>query len=210
MKTDVVEVESRGAIKRAVEVLASGGLVAFPTDTVYGLAASPWNADAVRRLYAVKERPHDLPIPLLLSDQDELARVAIFPDRCRGLPAQFWPGGLTLVVPKSTAVSRAVTDRPTVAVRVPDHSIARDLIRKAGGVLAVTSANRSGEPSPLTAQQVATQLQGRIPLILDGGRCRVGVASTIVDCAASPPRLLRLGAVSEAALRAVVGELAPG
>ena len=207
MKTDVVVAESGPAMNRAVATLDGGGLVAFPTDTVYGLGAKPWDREAVSRLYQVKERPKGLPIPLLLSDNDQLERVGVLPERCRGLPARFWPGGLTLVVLKSSAVSEAVTDRPTVAVRVPDHSLARELIRNAGGVLAVTSANRSGGPSPVTAQQVEDQLSGRIPLILDGGACQVGVSSTIVDCSTSPPRLLRQGAISESALRTVLGQL---
>ena len=181
--------------------------MAFPTDTVYGLAAYPWDEAAVERLYRVKERPEDLPIPLLLSDAAQLNQVAVLTERCGALPERFWPGGLTLVLPKKAAVSGAISERPTVAVRVPDLAWTRDLIRDAGGVLAVTSANISGEPSPVTAQQVEAQLGGRIPLILDGGACPVGVASTILDCSVSPPLLLRRGAVGEADLRAAIGAL---
>jgi L-threonylcarbamoyladenylate synthase len=188
-------------------VLNAGGLVAFPTDTVYGLAAYAWNDDAVRRLYQVKQRPRELPIPLLLSDAEEIVRVAVFAGPCRELPDRFWPGALTLVLPKKPSVSDVVSDRPTVAVRVPDLRLARDLIRRAGGVLAVTSANLSGASSPVTAQQVEEQLGGRISLILDGGPCQEGAPSTILDCSVSPPRLLRRGAISEADLRAVVGAI---
>jgi L-threonylcarbamoyladenylate synthase len=184
--------------------LKSGGLVAFPTDTVYGLAAYPWNEDAVQRLYHVKQRPKELPIPLLLSDAIEIDRVAVLPERCRRLPERFWPGGLTLVLSKKASVSRSVTDRPTVAVRVPDLPLARDIIRHAGGILAVTSANLSGAPSPVTAQDVEEQLGGRIALILDGGPCRAGVPSTVLDCSVSPPVILRHGVIAEEELYAVI------
>ena len=207
MNTEVLKAAEGKAVQRAVAILSSGGLVAFPTDTVYGVGASPWDADAVMRLYQVKERPLKLPIPLLLSDEEELDRVAVLPKPCQELPQAFWPGGLTLVVPKTDAVSGAVSRRPTVAVRIPDNALARTLIRESGGVLAVTSANLSGKPSPRTAQDVEFQLGGRIRLIVDGGPSRVGVASTILDCSVTPPRLLRRGAVNEARLRAVVGAL---
>jgi L-threonylcarbamoyladenylate synthase len=207
MKTEVIRAQDHDATRRAVAVLDAGGLVAFPTDTVYGLAAYPWNEEAVRRLYQVKERPKELPIPLLLSDVEEVDRVARFAGPCRELPEHFWPGGLTLVLPKKTSVSAVVSDRPTVAVRVPDLGLARNLIRSAGGVLAVTSANLSGASSPVTAQEVEVQLGGRISLILDGGPCQEGVPSTILDCSVSPPLLLRRGTVSEKELRAVVGAM---
>ena len=207
MKTEIIKVQNSTVWRRAVDVLISGGLVAFPTDTVYGLGASPWDEDAVRRLYQAKERPRDLPIPLLLSDRNELARVGILPKSCQALPRKFWPGGLTLVVRKTDAVSTAVSNRPTVAVRIPDHPLARRLIREAGGVLAVTSANISGRASPRTAHDVEAQLAGRIPLIMDGGPSRVGVPSTIIDCSVAPARLLRRGAVDERDLRAVLSAL---
>lgn len=192
-------------VARAAEALKAGGLVAFPTDTVYGVAALPWNVDAVLRLYEVKQRPSDLPIPLLLSDADQLSRVAMLPDRFKQLLARFWPGGLTLVLPKTESVSDAISPRPTVATRIPDLPLARRLIREAGGVLAVTSANVSGQPSSITAQEVEEQLGGRIDLILDGGPCRGGVPSTILDCSVSPPLLLRRGAIAEGDLLAVIG-----
>jgi L-threonylcarbamoyladenylate synthase len=207
MKTRIIEAKNVDGMRQALDLLRSGEPVAFPTDTVYGVAALPWDDDAVRRLYQVKERPKDLPIPLLLSDPAQVERVAALSERCRALPERFWPGGLTLVLPKTDAVSPMVSERPTVAVRVPDLTLTRDLIREAGGVLAVTSANISGGISPVTAQQVEAQLGGRIPLILDGGRCREGVASTILDCSVSPPLLLRRGAIGEADLRAVIGAL---
>jgi L-threonylcarbamoyladenylate synthase len=211
MKASVIHASNEHAQLRAIEVLKVGGLVAFPTDTVYGLAVFPWDVDAVVRLYEAKQRPSDRPIPLLLSDASELDRVATLLPRCRRqyqqLIARFWPGGLTLVLPKAEIVPEVVSAGPTVAVRVPDLALTRDLIRAAGGVLAVTSANLSGQPSPVTAQEVEDQLGDRIDLILDGGPSRGGIPSSILDCTVSPPLLLRHGAVGEAALRAVVGAI---
>lgn len=204
MRTEIIDVSSVGGRQRAVTLLKSGGLVAFPTDTVYGLAAYPWNENAVKRLYRVKKRPKELPIPLLLSDATEIHRVAVLPEQCHNLPERFWPGGLTLVLSKKASVSQVITDRPTVAVRVPDLQLARDIIRQAGGILAVTSANISGAPSPITAQDVEEQLGGRIALIVDGGPCRAGVPSTILDCSVSPPEVLRQGVIGEEELHAVI------
>jgi len=209
-KTEVLPA-SDANVARAVEVLKAGGLVAFPTDTVYGLAALPWDVDAVARLYEAKQRPSDRSIPLLLSDASQLGRVVTLPSqfrrRLRQLIARFWPGGLTLVLPKVEIVPDAVSAGPTVAVRVPDLPLARGLIRGAGGTLAVTSANISGQFSPVTAREVEEQLGGRIGLILDGGLCRGGIPSSILDCTVSPPLLLRRGAISEVALRAVIGPI---
>lgn len=211
MQAELVHAGNKNARCRAVGVLRAGGLVAFPTDTVYGLAVLPWDVDAVVRLYEAKQRPADRPIALLLSDANQLGRVAMLPPRCRRqsrqLIARFWPGGLTLVLPKTGIVSDVVSAGPSVGVRVPDLPLARGLIRGAGGVLAVTSANLSGQLSPITAQEVEEQLGGQIDLILDGGPCRGGIPSSIIDCTAYPPLLLRYGAVREAALRAVIGPI---
>jgi L-threonylcarbamoyladenylate synthase len=205
--TEFVRVENGDARHRAVRVLKAGGLAAFPTDTVYGVAALPWNEDAVARLYVAKQRPRSMPIPLLLSDADQLSQVAVLAPEFEPLIARFWPGGLTLVLLKADAVPDVVSAGPTVAVRVPDLALARDLIRDAGGVLAVTSANISGQPSPVTAGEVEEQLSGRIELIVDGGPCRGGVPSSLLDCTTSPPALLRRGAISEETLRAVIGSI---
>ncbi len=211
MKAELIHAGNESALRRAVEILQAGGLVAFPTDTVYGLAVLPWDVDAVARLYEAKQRPPDRPIPTLLSDEDRLGRVAVLTPRVKALAkklsARFWPGGLTLVLPKTEAVPAVVSAGSTVGVRVPDLSFARELIREAGGVLAVTSANLSGQPSPITAQEVERQLGKRISLIIDGGPCKGGIPSTILDCTAFPPLLLRRGAISEAALRAVIGPI---
>lgn len=208
IKTKVIQASSESAIHHAVEVLKVGGLIAFPTDTVYGVAALPWDVDAVARLYVAKQRSRSLPIPLLLSDADQLYRVATLVPEFVPLTERFWPGGLTLVLPKTEIVPDVVSPEPTVAVRVPDLALARELIRGAGGVLAVTSANISGQPSPVTAAEVEGQLGGRIDLIIDGGACPGGVPSSLLDCTASPPKLLRRGAVSKESLRAAIGSIA--
>ena len=207
MKAEVIHTGNENAQRRAVEVLKAGGLIAFPTDTVYGVAALPWNVEAVARLYEAKRRPPDRPIPLLLSDASQLSRVATLPPQFRRLIARFWPGGLTLVLLKTEMVPDTISAGPTVAVRVPDLPLTRALIRGAGGVLATTSANISGQPSPITAQEVKEQLGDRIDLILDGGPCRGGVPSSILDCTVSLPLLLRHGAIPEAALCAAIGPI---
>jgi L-threonylcarbamoyladenylate synthase len=211
MKTEVIHSGNKNAKRRAVEVLKAGGLVAFPTDTVYGLGVSPWNLDAVARLYEAKSRPLDIAIPLLLSDASQLSRVAIIPSRFehefKQLVKRFWPGGLTLVLPKAAIVPDAVSRGATVAVRVPDLELTRHVIRDAGGVLATTSANISGQPSPVTVQEVEDQLGDRIDLILDGGLSRGGVPSSILDCTVLPPMLLRRGTISVTDLQSIVGPI---
>jgi L-threonylcarbamoyladenylate synthase len=208
MKTEMIHVGNENAQRRAVEILQGGGLVAFPTDTVYGLAALPWDVDALARLHEAKHRRPDNPFPLLLSDADQLDRVATVSRHLRRqvkrLIARFWPGGLTLVLPKTKIVPSLVSSTHTVGVRVPDFALTRTVIQNAGGVLAVTSANMSGQPSPITAQEVEQQLGGRIDLILDGGPSLGGVPSSVLDCTILPPILLRHGAITEAALRAVI------
>lgn len=208
MHTEVIPAGRKGLIQRAVEVLRAGGLVAFPTDTVYGLAAVPTDRAAVARIYEVKGRNASRPISLLLSDTARLTEVAVVPEAVRPLMRRFWPGGLTLVFQKTTAVVDEVSIGPTIGVRIPDLPLACELIRTAGGVLAVTSANRSGELSPLTAAEVLEQLGGKIELLIDGGPCRGGVPSTVLDCTVWPPAVLRHGAVAEADIRAALDRAA--
>jgi L-threonylcarbamoyladenylate synthase len=197
LETRLLPVDDPEAVAVAVKLLRSGQVVAFPTDTVYGIGAHSGIAGAVAALYEVKERPAEKAIPLLLSAADDLAWVADpVPDLAWRLAARFWPGALTLVLPKGPAVIEAVSAGPGVAVRVPDYPPVQALIRLLGTPLAVTSANLSGAPSPVTAQDVVAQLGGRLPLVLDGGPCRGGVPSTVLDLTADPPRILRAGALA--------------
>jgi L-threonylcarbamoyladenylate synthase len=194
--TQLLPADHPGALERALEVLQNGGLVAFPTDTVYGLGALALDAAAVERIYAAKGRSLEKAIPILLGDPDDLGKVAVeVGEMALKLAARFWPGPLTLVVPRHPSIPEAVSPLPTVAVRVPDHPLARALLRLAGP-LAVTSANLSGQAGPSTAQEVLVQLGGRIPLILDGGRTPGGLPSTVVNCVGSEPQVLREGPIT--------------
>ena len=196
MKTEVVSSTSPDAIRRALEILQSGGLVAFPTDTVYGVGALAFDQRAIESIYAAKDRPVEKAIPVLIGDKDDLAKVADdVPLVALRLIDRFWPGPLTLVLPKLPTLPEAVSATDTVAVRVPDHEVARALLR-AVGPMAVTSANISGQLSPSTAEEVFAQLGGRIPLIIDGGRTPGGIPSTLVDCTGETPRILREGSVT--------------
>ena len=174
-------------------MLQTGGLVAFPTDTVYGIGALAFDGNAVESIYAAKERPMEKSIPVLLGDAADLEKVAMdIPDSARRLSDRFWPGPLTIIVPRRPELPEAISSTATVGVRVPDHEFARALLQ-AAGPLAVTSANVSGAQSPLTAQEVYEQLGGRIALILDGGRTPGGVPSTLVDCTSAELKVLREG-----------------
>lgn len=201
LSTVVLRAGEKDAIERAVAVLLTGGLVAFPTDTVYGLAALPTDPAAVTRIYQAKGRSSANPIALLLSDVEHVQRFAEMPAAAYPLARRFWPGALTLVLRKTAAVRDEVSAGPTVGVRIPDLAFARDLIRAAGGALAVTSANLSGEPAAFTAQEVLDHLGGRIELLIDGGPCTGGIPSTVLDCTVWPPVVLRHGAIHESAIR---------
>ncbi len=207
MLTQVIPADAPGAIDRAVDLLRQGELIAFPTDTVYGVGAPAFAPEAVGKLFAAKIRPANRPIALLAAPEDDLSRIAArVPPEAARLGARFWPGGLTLIVRRAPDVSDAVTaGGDTVGIRVPDHPIALALIRGLGEAVAATSANLSGGQSPLTAEDVVAQLDGRIPLVLDGGRCPGGVESTVLDLTTHPPTIRRLGAVSKPDLEAVLG-----
>lgn len=193
------------SMAEAVRILAEGGLVAFPTDTVYGVGAHAFQPRAVEKIYAAKIRSRDKAIPLLLATPADLALVAeSVPPVAHLLAERFWPGGLTLVVRKRAVVSDAVSLGPTVAVRIPDHPVTQALIAAVGTPLAATSANLAGHPSPVTAQDVVRELAGRIELILDGGPCPGGIPSTVLDLTTDPPTVLRAGAIAEEDIRAVL------
>ena len=197
MKTETIPGSHPDAIERAVEVLRSGGLVAFPTDTVYGLAALVDSFDAIELLFEAKTREAAKAIAVLVGDVSQLDRLTPgLPDSARHLAERFWPGALTLVIPKRPDLPANLSAYPTLGVRMPDHPFALELLR-AVGPLATTSANRSGAPNATLPEEVMTQLNGRFHLLLDGGPCPGGVPSTVVDCTQSPPVILRQGAISE-------------
>ena len=200
-----LEIESEGALERAVELMRRGEPIAFPTDTVYGIGVHGFQPKAVERLYGLKQRPAHVPIPLLLPDVSSVrATCTNIPPIAWQLAERFWPGGLSLVLQRSPAVPDAVTSGgTTVAVRVPDHRWVRELGRQLGAPLAATSANIHGKPSPITAEDVMDAFGELVPLILDGGACQGGVASTILDLTITPPAVLRAGPVTVQQLAAV-------
>jgi len=211
MRTQIIASTDADAVEKACRLLETGGLVAFPTDTVYGLGAHAFLPEAVEKIYRAKERPLTKAIPLLLDSAESLHRVAqdITP-QAWDLAEKFWPGALTVVLYRQPVVPDVVTGGgPTVALRVPDHPFALRLIRAAGGALAATSANLTGRPDPQTAPEVLNYLEGRVDLILDGGRCPGGIPSTVMDMTKAPPEILRPGAIPREALEQALSGLIP-
>lgn len=186
------------AIDYAVELLRKGHLVAFPTETVYGLGADATNAEAVRKIFKAKGRPADHPLIVHLADQDQLPHWALHvPDMAKLLADRFWPGPLAMILNKKPEVPLVVTGgQQTVGLRVPDHPVALHLLRKFGGGIAAPSANRFCRISPTQAYHVEEELGDDVDLILDGGPCQVGVESTIIDLSGQCPRLLRPGKIT--------------
>jgi L-threonylcarbamoyladenylate synthase len=201
------------AIAEAGVIIRRGGLVAFPTETVYGLAADATNGAAVARIFAAKDRPRFNPLIVHVGDPTAAELLAKFNDIGRRLAARFWPGPLSLVLPRRDAspVSLLVSaGLDTLAIRVPRHSVGRALIAEAERPLAAPSANRSGEVSPTTAAHVVESLGDAVDLILDGGACPVGIESTVLDLCTAPPAILRPGAVTEEEIIGVIGDLGLG
>jgi L-threonylcarbamoyladenylate synthase len=202
--TLILPADQPDALMLALVILRGGGLVAFPTDTVYGLGALVYHERAVESIYAAKQRPPEKAIPVLLGSADDLEKVAVdIPPVAHALANRFWPGPLTLVVPRRADLPQAVSATSTVGVRVPDHPVARTLLA-AAGPMAVSSANLSAEASPSSAGEVQAQLNGRIPLILDGGVTPGGVPSTVVDCTGAEPAILREGPLTRAQILAAL------
>ncbi len=197
------------AIQRGAEVLLDGGLVALPTDTVYGLVCDPRLPEAVRQIYHVKGRSPDVPLALLLHDMSQVsAEVEEIPESAVLAMQQFWPGALTVVLrDRSEATAAVRAGRDTIGLRLPAHVVPRLVAGNVGVPLASTSANRSGEPAPTTAEGAVGQLAGLVQLVLDAGPAPVRVESTVITFAADPPRLLRAGAIPLARLREVLGEV---
>lgn len=194
-------------LAQTVAILARGGTVAFPTDTVYGVGCHTFQPAAIRKLYEAKGRPGHKGIPLLLADSGDLASVARHvPVEAMELARRFWPGGLTMVLPRSDRLPSILTgNRDSVAVRVPDHPIPLSIIGKLGAPLAATSANRSGSPALIRAGDVERELRDRIDLLIDGGECPGGVASTVLDLSSHRPVILREGAISRQVLEEAMG-----
>ena len=213
MKTLLLKVKPENPdpekIQLAAEIIQRGGLVAFPTETVYGLGADALNSQAVLALFNAKKRPLDNPPIVHVADPAEVSRLVVeVPKKAELLMEKFWPGPLTLIFKRSSLVPKVtVAGLDTVAVRMPKHKVALELIRQSRCSIAAPSANLAGKPSPTTAQHVYEDLNGRIDAIIDGGPTNIGVESTVVDLSVDPPMLLRPGGTTFEALKMVIGDL---
>lgn len=212
MKTEVFRVDPQNPdenfVRKAASVIRSGGLVAFPTETVYGLGANALDPKAVRSIFAAKGRPADNPLIVHVHEPESVERLGRADGRSLKLMALFWPGPLTLVIAAASGVPSEVTGGlDSVAVRMPDHAVALALIRGSGVPIAAPSANRSGRPSPTTPEAVLEDMGGRIEIILDAGPTDVGVESTVLDVTGEVPVLLRPGGVSIESIRKAVGDV---
>ena len=205
MKTECISTEHPTAIQHAIDTLQHGGLVAFPTDTVYGLAAPVQDVESIERLYVVKGRNNTKAIAVLLGSTQDLDQVTLdLGPEAYKLAEKFWPGPLTLIVPRHPNLPDILAPLPTIGVRIPDHPFALALL-KATGPLAVTSANLSGDKNTCTAQQVYKQLKGRVHLILDGGETPGGIPSTVIDCTTSTSEVLREGPITLKQIKKILG-----
>lgn len=211
MNTKLVKVDKEfpdlQIMKEAGEILKNGGLVAFPTETVYGLGGDGLNARSSEKIYTAKGRPSDNPLIIHIADMESLDKiVSQVPPKARKLAEKFWPGPLTMIFQKSPEVPYETTGGlESVAVRMPDHLIAKALIKAGGGYIAAPSANTSGRPSPTKAEHVAEDLNGRIDMIIDGGDVGIGLESTIVDFTEEIPVILRPGYINQQMIEAVIG-----
>jgi L-threonylcarbamoyladenylate synthase len=194
-------------VDRAIQILRDGGLVSFPTETVYGLGADATSASAVRKIFQAKGRPATNPLIVHIADSTAARRYAPeWPTSAEKLAARLWPGPIALIVKKTPEiVDEATAGLPTVALRAPDHPLAQALLRKFDGALAAPSANRSTGISPTTAEHVRQQLGEKVDLILDGGPCHVGIESTVLDLTATPPRILRPGGIDRQTIESIIG-----
>lgn len=213
MKTEIIKIQEdkvdEAALKRAGEILKQGGLVAFPTETVYGLGGDALNKESSHKIYAAKGRPSDNPLIVHIARLEDLYPiVSEVTDEAIQIANAFWPGPLTMILPKSDRVPYETTGGlDTVAVRMPSHPIAQKLITYGGGYIAAPSANTSGKPSPTVAKYVAEDMDGKIEMIIDGGEVGIGIESTIIDMTVTPPQILRPGYITEAMLEEVLGQV---
>ena len=209
METVILSANQEDTAQKAADLIKNGQLVALPTETVYGLGADGLNPEAVAKIFAAKGRPQDNPLILHVTGMEQVNSLCRdIPESAYALAEKFWPGPLTMVLPARDCVPKCTTaGLPTVAVRCPDCAVTRDVIRLSGAPIAAPSANLSGKPSTTTADHVFHDHNGKIPLIVDGGPCAVGVESTIVDLTEERPRLLRPGGVTPEQLLEVLGDL---
>ncbi len=212
METKIIKIDQDNLdhklMQEAGDLIAAGELVAFPTETVYGLGGDALDPEASKKIYSAKGRPSDNPLIVHISDFSDLERIAkTVPEDARKLSDAFWPGPLTMIVEKGDAVPYATTGgMDTVAVRMPSHPIALDLIRRSGCLIAAPSANTSGRPSPTEAAHVAEDLSGKIAMIIDGGPVGIGIESTIIDLTEDTPMVLRPGYITPQMLSKVLGK----
>ena len=211
MNTQIYKIDSKAVdhqkMEEAAQLIRRGELVAFPTETVYGLGADALNPQASKKIYAAKGRPSDNPLIVHIAKFEDLEDIAKkVPQEAKKLADAFWPGPLTMIVDKNEKVPYETTGgMDTVAIRMPDHPVALELIRQSGCLIAAPSANTSGRPSPTLAEHVAEDLGGRIPMILDGGEVGIGIESTIIDLTEKIPMILRPGYITKEMLEAVIG-----
>jgi L-threonylcarbamoyladenylate synthase len=198
-------------IKKAISILKQGGLVAYPTDTVYGLGACITNIHAVERIFQVKGRPKGMALPVLLADRSQIEEiVASIPPAAKRLADEFFPGALTIILTKSDAVPEIITGGGrTVAFRIPNHPVPLALIKGLGKPIVGTSANLSGRNSPMTAAEVLAQIGDKIDMVIDGGKCPGGIESTVVDLSGEKPIVRRQGAISLEQLRKILPDILP-
>lgn len=211
MTTNIVKVDpthpDQGIMNEAGRIIRCGGLVAFPTETVYGLAADCFNLDAVMRVFEVKGRPENKPLPVQVATTEQVSALAAEVNRpAEKLMAAYFPGPLTIIIPAKPSVPEIVTaGTGKIGIRMPNHAVALALIRAAGTPIVAPSANTSGDPSPNTAEEVANYLYGKVDMILDAGPSQIKTASTVVDVTVTPPKILRLGVITEAQILAEIG-----
>ena len=206
MQTLILPAEKPAAIESAIALLKEGEIIAFPTDTVYGLASDAFHAPGIIKLFEAKGRESNKAISILIGSKEQVKMITGHMTKmAKKLTEKFWPGGLTVIVPRKESIPELISTTKNIGIRMPDHPIALDLLR-AFGPLATTSANLSGGSNPQSAIDVFDQLNGRIPLILNGGVCPGGIPSTVVDCTGEKPVVLRVGAISEKDIQAAVEE----
>ncbi len=213
MNTKIVRVDENNIeeqVERAGEVLRAGGLVAIPTETVYGLGADARNEGAAAKTYEAKGRPSDNPLIVHISRREAIDEIAVhISEKARKVAKEFWPGPLTVILEKNEQVPFGTTGGlSTVAVRMPDHEVALKVIEAGGGFVSAPSANSSGRPSPTTATHVYEDLSGKIDMIVDGGAVEIGVESTILDMTVEPPMILRPGSITKEMIEEIIGEVA--